>query len=133
MPEIRRVILDITAYDALKVESLVRHENIKNTLSAMILENLSPETKEVLKCLRDRNRPKGPKSNQECGASTAIEKTRQLSKNPDALNQIKTFWNEGERNRAEIARKIDYPKATTSAVISKMVKAGELKMSTTHD
>ncbi len=128
MTEIRRVILDIDTYNALKVEALLRHDNLKNTISAMVLENLSPEAHEVLKCLRDRNRPKAPKSNQECGASTAIEKTRQLSKNPDALNQIKTFWNEGERNRAEIARKIDYPKATTSAVISKMVKAGELKI-----
>ena len=128
MPEVRRVVLDIDAYDGLRIEALVRHENIKNTLSAMILENLSPETKEVLKCLRDRNRPKAPKSNQECGASTAIEKSKQLSKNPDALNQIKTLWNEGERNRAEIARKIDYPKATTSAVISRMVKAGELRI-----
>lgn len=128
MTEIRRVILDIDTYNALKVEALLRHDNLKNTISAMVLENLSPEAHEVLKCLRDRNRPKAPKSNQECGASTAIEKSKQLSKNPDALNQIKTFWNEGERNRAEIARKIDYPKATTSAVISKMVKAGELKI-----
>jgi len=128
MPEIRRVILDFETYNALKVEALVRHDNLKNTISAMVLENLSPEAKEVLKCLRDRNGPKGPKSNQECGASTAIEKTRQLSKNPDALEKIKTLWNEGERNRAEIARKIGYPKATTSAVISRMIKAGELKI-----
>lgn len=128
MTEIRRVILDIDTHDALKAESLVRHDNLKNTLSSMVLENLSPEAHEVLKCIRDRNRPKGPKSNQECGASTAIEKTRQLSKNPAALEQIKTLWNAGERNRAEIARKIDYPKATTSAVISKMVKAGEMEI-----
>ena len=129
MPEVRRVVLDIEVYDALKVEALVRHDNIKNTLSSMVLENLSPEAHEVLKCIRDRNRPKAPKSNNECGASTAaIEKTRQLSKNPDALNQIKTLWNAGERNRAEIARKIGYPKATTSAVISRMIKAGELRI-----
>ena len=128
MLEVRRVVLDIEVYDALKVEALVRHDNIKNTLSSMVLENLSPEAHEVLKCIRDRNRPKAPKSNQECGASTAIEKTRQLSKNPAALEQIKVFWNAGERNRAEIARKIGYPKATTSAVISRMVKAGELRI-----
>jgi len=128
MPEVRRVVLDIETYNVLKVEALVRRDSIKNTLSSIVLENLSPEAKEILKCIRDRNRPKAPKSIHECGASTAIEKTRQLSKNPDALEQIKTFWNEGERNRAEIARKIDYPKATTSAVISRMIKAGELEI-----
>ena len=128
MPEIRRVILDIDTYNALKVEALVRHDNLKNTLSAMVLENLSSEAQEVLKCIRDRNGPKASKSNHKCGASTAIEKSKQLSKNPDALEQIKTFWNEGERNRAEIARKINYPKATTSATISRMIKAGELKI-----
>ena len=94
----------------------------------MILENLSPEAQEVLKCIRDKNSPKASKSNHKCGASTAIEKSKQLSKNPAALEQIKSFWNEGERNRAEIARKINYPKATTSAVITKMIKAGELKI-----
>ena len=120
--------MSIEVYDALKAEALVRHDNLKNTISSMVLENLSPEAQEVLKCIRDRNKPKAPKANHKCGASIAIEKTRQLSKNPAALEQIKTFWNEGERNRAEIARKIGYPKATTSAVISKMVKAGELKI-----
>lgn len=128
MPEVRRVVLDINVYDALKAESFVRHDNLKNTLSSMILENLSPEAQEVLKCIRDRNGPKASKSNHKCGASTAIEKSKQLSKNPAALEQIKSFWNEGERNRAEIARKINYPKATTSAVITKMIKAGELKI-----
>ncbi|AEB69772.1 MarR family transcriptional regulator [Methanothrix soehngenii] len=127
MPEIRRVILDIDTYNALKVEALVRHDNLKNTLSAMILENLSPEAHTILKCIRDKKSLKVQKSNHKCGASTAIEKSKQLSKNPDALNQIKTFWNEGERNRAEIARKINYPKATTSATISRMIKAGELR------
>ncbi|MDD2297762.1 MAG: hypothetical protein PHX79_08115 [Sphaerochaetaceae bacterium] len=128
MPEVRRVVLDINVYDALKAESFVRHDNLKNTLSSMILENLSPEAQEVLKCIRDKNSPKASKSNHKCGASTAIEKSKQLSKNPAALEQIKSFWNEGERNRAEIARKINYPKATTSAVITKMIKAGELKI-----
>ena len=127
MPEVRRVVLDINVYDALKAESFVRHDNLKNTLSSMILENLSPEAQEVLKCIRDKNSPKASKSNHPCGASTAIEKSKQLSKNPDALEQIKTLWNEGERNRAEIARKINYPKATTSATISRMIKAGELR------
>ena len=120
------MILDFDTYNALKVEALVRHENLKNTLSAMVLENLSPEAHTILKCIRDKKSLKVQKSNHPCGASDAIEKSKQLSKNPDALNQIKTLWNAGERNRAEIARKIGYPKATTSAVISKMIKAGEL-------
>lgn len=122
------MILDFDTYNALKVEALVRHENLKDTLASMVLENLSSEAQEVLKCIRDRKSPKASKSNHKCGASDAIEKSKQLSKNPDALNQIKTFWNEGERNRAEIARKINYPKATTSATISRMIKAGELKI-----
>ena len=128
MLEVRRVVLDINVYDALKAEALVRRDNLKDTLSAMILENLSHEAQEVLKCLRDRNSPKTSKSTKPCGASDAIEKSKQLSKNPDALKKIKTFWNAGERNRAEIARKIGYPKATTSATISRMIKAGELQV-----
>ncbi len=105
------MILDFDTYNALKVEALVRHENLKNTLSAMVLENLSPEAHTILKCIRDKKSLKVQKSNHKCGAS-----------------KIKTFWNEGERNRAEIARKIGYPKATTSATISRMIKAGELKI-----
>jgi hypothetical protein len=127
MSEVRRVVLDISTYDALRAEVLVRHDNIKNTLTSMILENLSPEAHAVLKCMRDRNSPKASKYNQPCGAPVAIEKSKQLSRNSGALEQIKILWNAGERNRAEIARKIGYPKATTSAVISRMIKAGELE------
>ena len=43
MLEVRRVVLDINVYDALKAEALVRRDNLKDTLSAMILENLSHE------------------------------------------------------------------------------------------
>ena len=40
MPEIRRILLDMNVFDALKAEALVRHDNLKNTLASMILDRI---------------------------------------------------------------------------------------------
>jgi hypothetical protein len=55
MQEFRKVLLDINVFDALKVEALVRHKNLKDTIAEMILENLSPEAHEILKCINTKN------------------------------------------------------------------------------
>ena len=62
-----------------------------------------------------------------CGAPSAIEKRKRLSDNPDALEQIRSIWAAGERNQAEIARRIGYHRATTFDAIKRMREGGELQ------
>ena len=49
-----------------------------------------------------------------------------LSQNPQALAKIKELWEGGQRNQADIARAIGYPKATLNENIRRMIKAGTL-------
>ncbi|NBJ15056.1 MAG: helix-turn-helix domain-containing protein [Dehalobacter sp. 4CP] len=127
MPEVRRVVLDIDVYDALKAEALVRHDNLKSTLASMVMENLSPEAREVLKCIRDKKSPKANMDIMPCGPVAVDAKKRRLSENPDALEQIRQMWKDGEHNQAEIARRIGYHRATVNDTIKRMKEAGELE------
>ena len=127
MPEVRRVVLDIDVYDALKAEALVRHDNLKSTLASMVMENLSPEAREVLKCIRDKKSPKANMDIMPCGPVAVDAKKRRLSENPDALEQIRQMWKDGEHNQAEIARRIGYHRATVNDAIQRMREAGELE------
>ena len=43
-----------------------------------------------------------------------------------ALAKIKELWEGGQRNQANIAKAIGYPKATTNENIKRMLKAGTL-------
>lgn len=127
MPEVRRVVLDIDVYDALKAEALVRHDNLKSTLASMVMENLSPNAREVLKCIRDKKSPKANMDIMPCGPIAGDAKKRRLSENPDALEQIRQMWKDGEHNQAEIARRIGYHRATVNDAIQRMKGAGELE------
>ncbi|NBJ15114.1 MAG: winged helix-turn-helix domain-containing protein [Dehalobacter sp. 4CP] len=77
--------------------------------------------------VRDALREKNPLPSEGCGAVPAIGKKRRLSENPDALEQIRQMWREGEHNQAEIARRIGYHRATVNDSIKKMREAGELE------
>jgi len=64
-----------------------------------------------------------------CGAVTDSDKPqkrKRLADNPDALQQIKTLWAEGVHNGTEIAKRINYPKATVAEHIKKLKEKGEL-------
>jgi DNA primase len=64
-----------------------------------------------------------------CGAATVADipqKRKRLADNPDALQQIKTLWAEGVHNGTEIAKRINYPKATVAEHIKKLKERGEL-------
>jgi DNA-binding CsgD family transcriptional regulator len=127
MPEVRRVVLSIEVYDALKAEALIRRKSLKDTLASMVMENLSPNAREVLKCIRDKKSPKANMDIMPCGAVPAIDKPKKLSQNPDALEQIRQLWKSGQKNQAEIARQIGYHRATVFDAVKRMIEAGELE------
>jgi hypothetical protein len=54
MSDIHRVVLNENAYNALKAEAIVRQTNLKDTLEFMILENLSPNGKDVLNIIETK-------------------------------------------------------------------------------
>ncbi len=58
--------------------------------------------------------------------SEGRKKRPRLFQNPQALQEIKSLWEGGQRNQAEIARAIGYDRATVNDNIRKMIKAGEL-------
>jgi len=127
MPEVRRVVLSIEVYDALKAEALIRRKSLKDTLASMVMENLSPNAREVLKCVRDKNAPKANMDIMPCGPVAVDAKKRRLSENPDALEQIRQMWRAGQKNQAEIARQIGYHRATVFDAVKRMIEAGELE------
>jgi len=127
MPEVRRVVLDITVYDALKAEALVRHENLKSTLSSMVLENLSQEAREVLKCIRDKKTPKATKDLEACGASPVIDA-------PDAETRkaLSIILEELEAGREPTVNEVAEKMGLTTTGIGRILSACGIKAHNTH-
>ncbi len=58
MAKVHRVLLDQSAYDAIRAESLIRHKTIKDTLNDLVFENLSHEAQHVLGILHSMSESK---------------------------------------------------------------------------
>ncbi len=121
-----RIAISPEALRALRVWAALEDMEPGDLVSKLVSDHMPARVRDVLGV-------KTPQPSEGCGTvkphsatCATVNRPKKLSGNQDALQQIKTLWNAGERNRAEIARKIGYPKATTSAVIARMIKAGEL-------
>ena len=136
-----RVEIDQKAYDGLQIEAVLRHRTTRDIATEAILGHISREALSVLdhrtigpettspediatKGPLDHKTTEGAaiKSN---GPGTS-QKRKRLFENPDAVQQIKTLWTEGVHNGTEIAKRINYPKATVSERIRQMKERGEL-------
>lgn len=118
-----RIAISPEALRALRVWAALEDMEPGDLVSKLVSDHMPARVRDVLGV-------NTPQPSEGCGTvkphSVTVNRPKKLSGNQDALQQIKTLWNAGERNRAEIARKIGYPKATTSAVIARMIKAREL-------
>ena len=115
-----RIAITPDALRALKVWAALEDIDPGELAARLILSHIPAR-------VRDALREKAPLPSEECGASPAIGKKRRLSENPDALEQIRQMWKDGEHNQAEIARRIGYHRATVNDTIKRMKEAGELE------
>ena len=115
-----RIAITPDALRALKVWAALEDIDPGDLAARLILTHMPAR-------VRDALRENAPLPLEECGASTAIVKRKRLSENPDALEQIRQMWKDGEHNQAEIARRIGYHRATVFDAIARMKEAGELE------
>ena len=116
----KRMTIKPDTYRALQAEAVVRGKDVNSVLDDLIFEGLSQEAKDFLGMIGQPSATaKKPKSNK-----------ARLTDNPEALQSIRDLWQSGERNRAEIARRIGYAKATVAENIKKMLEAGDLEEGT---
>ena len=131
-----RVTLDPKAYHALCIQFAIEQTS-PGSLASRVILSYSQEAKRALQA-PGREAPSEGESQApiEGGSLRKREEESQtprqggkkvrLSQNPQALAKIKELWEEGQQNQADIARAIDYPKATTNENIKRMLKAGTL-------
>ena len=151
-PKNPRITLDPRAYHALCIQAAIEQTS-PGSLASRVILSYSQEAKQALQAtgrdspsLTEAQAPKEGESQtpqeegshnsravvREIGRSPEKEAPRQggkkvrLSQNPQALAKIKELWDGGQRNQADIARAIDYPKATLNENIRRMIKAGTL-------
>lgn len=115
-----RIAITPDALRALKVWAALQDEDPGDLAARLILTHIPARVRDALRDSR-------PLPSEECGASTDIGKKRRLSENPDALEQIRRMWKDGQHNQAEIARRIGYHRATVFDAIARMKEAGELE------
>lgn len=115
-----RIAITSNALRALKVWAALEDSDPGDLAARLILTHMPAR-------VRDALRDSSPPPSEECGASTDSGKKRRLSENPDALEQIKQLWKDGQHNQAEIARRIGYHRATVFDAVARMKEAGELE------
>jgi len=147
-----RITLDPGAYHALCIQAAIEQTS-PGSLASRVILSYSQEAKQALQAtgreapsVTEVQAPKEGESQtpqeggshkpravvREVGRSPEKETPREegkkvrLFQNPQALAKIKELWEGGQRNQAEIARVIDYDKATVNDNIRKMLKAGTL-------
>jgi hypothetical protein len=111
----------------------------KDLVNMLIIENMSPKAREFMEPRPHdtaipqpiaANEPLSPSPHEPIRRAANVadipQKRKKLADNPNALTKIKTLWNSGQRNQAEIARQIGYHRATVNDNIQKMIEAGEI-------
>ncbi len=131
-------------WPALQVEAIARGLSPKELVNSLILAALSPRAHEFMSpCTHDPMIPsshdtitpetiatKPPITPADQGGA-AIEsgepqKGRRLSGDPDALARLKEMYRAGVRSPTVIGKAINYPRTTTSEILKRMEKRGEL-------
>lgn len=131
-----RIEIDQRAYDALQAEGILQHRTVREIATDAILSHISTEAisfvdrKTVMREDIATKRPLDHKTTvDKCGAVADSDKLKRksLAKDQAAIEQIKEQWKQSPRpTKAGIARTISYPATTTSEMIGRMLKKGEL-------
>jgi hypothetical protein len=135
-----RIEIKPDVWPALQVEAITRRMSPKDLVNMLIMESLSPMAREFMESKPHdtvisqpiaTKEPMSPSPHEPMRRAATVadisQKRKRLADNPSALQQIKTLWAEGVHNGTEIAKRINYPKATVAEHIKKMRDKGELK------
>jgi len=136
-----RIEIDQLAYDGLQIEAVLRHKTTREIATEAILTSISREALSVLdhKTIGPEitspkdiatKRPLDHKTSEGAAIDSSgpgtSQKRKRLADNQDALRQIREMWYGGVHNGTEIAKRINYPKATVAEHIKKLKKEGLL-------
>ena len=131
-----RIEIDQLAYDGLQIEAVFQHRTIREIATEALLSHISREALSVLdhKTTSPEDiatkRPLDHKTSEgvaiDSNGPGTSQKRNRLADNPDALRQIREMWYGGMHNGTEIAKRINYPKATVAEHIKKLKKEGLL-------
>ncbi len=134
-----RIEIKPEVWPALQVEAISRRMSPKDLVNMLIMENMSPKAREFMESKPhdtiipqpvDAKAPMSPSPHDPMRRTANVadnpQKKKRLAENPDALSRIKTLWNSGQKNQAEISRQIGYHRATVNDNIQRMIESGEI-------
>jgi len=115
----RRITVSEETYRALQAEGLVRGKSPGGVLAELVEEGISQTAKKVLGTVSQKaTKTKKPE--------TPNNQKIPLREDEKAQQKIRDLWEGGERNRTEIARKVDRPPRTIQIWIREEIEKGEL-------
>jgi hypothetical protein len=138
--QILRIEVDPDAFAAIEAEAFLRRSTMKAVASEILRSNTSQEAIEIAR-KRDNSVIASLGHHDETPNNQMIEEPecsepehddpkptkRTLVRDQAAVAKIKELWVSGERNAAEIARQIEYPRATVHENIKKLIQKGTLQ------
>ena len=124
-PRDPRVEIAPDLYRALSAEAILQDITPKDLIAKWIMDNLSPKTREFI-ASRDHS-PTIQSPPKTIEPQQQKKKEGRLVDDLQAIEKIVELWNSGNRNGAEIARVIGYPRATVNERIRKMKAKGDIK------
>lgn len=118
-----RIALEPHALRALRTWAAIEDKDPGGLVSNLILDHMPVRVRDALR----ENSPK-PSEPPRVAAidSCKPQRRKRLADNPDALERIKEMWNSGQKNQAEISRRIGYHRATVNDNIQRMLESGEI-------
>jgi len=124
-PRDPRVEIAPDLYRALSAEAILQDITPKDLIAKWIMDNLSPKTHEFIASGDHSPTIQLPPKTIE--PQQQKKKEGRLVDDLQAIEKIVELWNSGNRNGAEIARVIGYPRATVNERIRKMKAKGDIK------
>jgi len=123
-----RIEIDQLAYDGLQIEAVLQHKTPREIASKAILGYISQKSLSAIDQTNQTTaRPQDHKTIEDNTVAVIDKPRKRLFDNPEAIAKIKELWALDPRpSLKEIAKIVNYPKATVADNALKMKKRGEL-------
>lgn len=119
-----RIEVDVNLHRALSLQATKAGMTLKEYVNYLLAPHVDKATLDFLGVQLEEH--KSIKLKDERTTKPKDDKPR-LTDNPEALEELKDLWRSGVRSRAELGRRVGYPKSTVAENVKKMIESGELE------
>jgi hypothetical protein len=119
-----RIALEPHALRVLRIWAAIEDKDPGGLVSELIFDHIPARVRDAL----GENTPKPPDPPRRAAIeSNRPERKKRLAESPDAIAAIKEMWSRSPRpSLMEMAKELDYPKATVADNVRRMRASGEL-------